>query len=83
MGKDTMSELSELRNRQDRSQDDQDARFALARAQKAAYYAHKHLIEHPRQLDAQASYREANRRCDEAVAALREAEKRSSAAYPL
>jgi len=33
----------------------EDARFALARAQQAAYYAHKHLIEHPGQLDAQAS----------------------------
>ena len=52
----------------------QAARFTLARAQQAAYYAHKHLIEHPGQPDAAASYRAANQRCDEAVAALREAE---------
>ena len=51
----------------------QAARFTLARAQQAAYYAHKHLIEHPGQPDAAASYRAANQRCDEAVAALREA----------
>ena len=52
----------------------QAARFALARAQQAVYYAHKHLIEHPDQLDAQTSYRAVNQRCDVAVAALREAE---------
>jgi len=51
----------------------QAARFALARVQQAAYYAHKHLVEHPGQPDAQASYRAANQRCDEAVTALREA----------
>ncbi len=56
------------------SQAVQNARFALARAQQAAYYAHKHLIEHAGDLGAQANYRAANRRCDEAVAALKEAE---------
>ena len=60
--------------RADNSQAIQAARFALARAQQATYYAHKHLVEHPGQPDAQASYWAANRRCDEAVAALREAE---------
>lgn len=52
----------------------QAARFTLARAQQAAYYAHKHLIEPPGQPDAAASYRAANQHCDEAVAALRETE---------
>ena len=66
---------AEIQHAEDRnSQAIQAARFTLARAQQAAYYAHKHLIEHPGQPDAQVSHRAANQRCDEAVAALREAE---------